>query len=59
MHGTLLYPVPAGHRLASQNSPLRGLPRIPKLAPHLRKRIAVWKRILLTELLRRARMQVR
>jgi hypothetical protein len=58
MHGTLLYPVPAGQRLAS-HSPLRGLPRIPKLTPHLRKRIAAWKRILLTELLRRTQMRVR
>jgi hypothetical protein len=59
MHGTLLYPLPAGHRLASRNSPLRGIPRIPKLAPNLRKRIAAWKRILLAELLRRTGMRVR
>ena len=58
MHGTLLYPLPTGHRFASQNSP-RGIPRIPKLAPNLRKRIAVWKRILLAELLSRAGMRVR
>ena len=59
MHGTLLYQLPAGHRLAGQNSPLRGIPRILKLAPNLRKRIAVWKRILLAELLRHAEKRPR
>jgi len=55
MHGTLLYPLSAGHRLARRNSPLRGIPRIPRLVPNLRRRIAVWKRILLAGLLRRNR----
>ena len=52
MHGTLLYPLPAGHRLTRRNSPPRGIPRILRLAPNLRGRIAAWKRILLAELFR-------
>lgn len=50
MHGTLLYPLPGRPRFAS---PRRPNMRIPKLSPGLRKRIAMWKQILLAELLRR------
>ena len=59
MHGTLLYPLPAGHRLPRRSSPLRGIPRIPRLAPNLRRRIAAWKRILVEELLRHAGKRTR
>jgi len=59
MHGTLLYPLPGRHRPTSQKNPLRGAPRTLKLAPDLRMRIAVWKRLLLAEFVRRARMRVR
>ncbi len=59
MHGTLLYPLPGHHRLANQKSPLPGVPRTPKLSSDLRKRIAVWKRVLLAELVRRTRMRAR
>ena len=59
MHGTLLYPLPAGHRLAKRSGPLRGIPRIPRLAPNLRRRIAAWKRILVEELLRHAGKRTR
>ncbi len=59
MHGTLLYPLPGRHQLASQKSPLRGVPSTPRLTPDLRKRITVWKRILLAELVRRTRMRAR
>ena len=57
MHGTLLYPLPGRHRLRCPKSALRGAPHAPKLPPDLRKRIAVSKRILPAELLRRARMR--
>jgi len=57
MHGTLIYPLPGRHRLASSKGSLGGVPRIPKLPPDLRKRIGVWKRILLAELLRRTGMR--
>jgi len=57
MHGTLLYPLPG--RLADGKRPFQGAPRIPKLPPDLRKRISTWKRILLTELFRRAGMRIR
>jgi len=59
MHGTLLYPFPGHHRLANPKSPRRGVPRTPRLSPNLRKRIAVWKRVLLAELFRRAGMRAR
>lgn len=52
MHGTLLYPLPGSARFAS---PRRPHMRMPKLSPGLRKRIAMWKQILLGELLRRTR----
>ena len=51
MHGTLLYPLPGRPRIAHPRS--QGIPRMPKLPPDLRKRIAMWKRILLAELLQR------
>jgi hypothetical protein len=59
MHGTLLYPLPGRSRLAGPGRRLGGIPRMPKLRPDLRKRIAMWKRILLAELLHRARIRIR
>ncbi len=50
MHGTLLYPLSGRPRFAPPKGP--GL-WIPKLPPALRKQIAMWKRILLAELLHR------
>jgi len=57
MHGTLLYPLTGRPRLATPKGP--GLPRIPNLLPGIRKQIAVWKRILLAELLHRIGMRRR
>lgn len=54
MHGTLLYPLPGRSQLARPKGPSQGMPRLPKLLPGVRKRIAMWKRILLAELLHRA-----
>ena len=51
MHGTMLYPLPGRSRFAASNG--RGLPRLPKFSAGIRKRIAMWKRILLAELLHR------
>jgi len=59
MHGTLLYPLPGHHRVAYRKTLLRGVPHIPKLSSDLRKRIAVWKRVLLAELVRRTGMRAR
>ncbi|MFZ3210486.1 MAG: hypothetical protein WA188_03150 [Terriglobales bacterium] len=59
MHGTLLYPHPAHPRLAGPKGRLQGIPRNPELPPDLRKRISMWKRIVLAELLRRAGIQSR
>ena len=59
MHGTLLYPLPGRPRFAGGKRPFQGTPRIPKLPPDLRKRISMWKRILLTELFRRGGMRIR
>ena len=56
MHGTLLYPLPGRARFASPGRPNM---RMPKLSPGLRKRIAMWKHILLAELLRRTRTRPR
>jgi hypothetical protein len=57
MHGTLLYPLSGQPRFAPPKS--SGLPRLPKLSPGIRKRIAMWKRILLAELLYRTGMRPR
>ncbi len=54
MHGTLLYPLPGRPRPAHSKGPCQGMPRMPKLLPDLRKRISMWKRIVLAELLSRA-----
>ena len=59
MHGTLLYPHPAQPRLAGSKHRLQGIPRNPKLTPDLRKRISMWKRVVLAELLRRAGIRSR
>ena len=52
MHGTLLYPLPGRARFGS---PRRSGLRMPKLSPRLRRRISIWKELLLAELLRRSR----
>ena len=57
MHGTLLYPISGRPRMARPKSP--GIPRVPKLSPYLRRRISIWKRILLAELLHRTRVRPR
>jgi len=54
MHGTLLYPLPGRPRLTG-----RKVPNIRKLRPGLRKRISMWKRILLAEFLHRAGVRSR
>ena len=59
MHGTMLYPHPGQPRLAGSKRRLQGIQRNPKLPPDLRKRISMWKRIVLAELLRRAGIRSR
>ena len=59
MHGTLLYPLPGRPRMARPKGSFQGMPRMPKLPPDLRKRISMWKRILLAELLQRAGIRIR
>ena len=59
MHGTLLYPHPGQPRLAGPKRRLQGIPRNPKLSPDLRKRISMWRRIVLAEFLRRAGIRTR
>jgi len=59
MHGTLLYPHPGQPRLTGTKRRFQHTPRNPKLEPELRKRISMWKRLLLAELLRRARIRPR
>jgi len=56
MHGTLLYPHPVQPRLGSSSG---RFPRNRKMPLDLRRRISIWKRLLLDELLRRARMRPR
>jgi len=59
MHGTLLYPHSGQPRLAGSKRRFQGTPRRPKLPPDLRKRISMWKRMVLAELLRRAGIRTR
>jgi len=59
MHGTLLYPLAVRPRLARPKRRLGGIPPNPKLPPDLRRRTSIWKRALLTELLRRAGLRAR
>jgi hypothetical protein len=59
MHGTLLYPHPGQPRLAGSKRRFQGIPRNPKLPPDLPKRISMWKRIVLAELLHRAGIRTR
>jgi hypothetical protein len=59
MHGTLLYPHPGQPRLTGSKRRFQGIPRSPKLPPDLRKRISMWKRIVLAELMRRAGIRTR
>ena len=56
MHGTLMYPQP---RLSGPSRRFPQVPRNHKLAPDLRQRISMWKRLLLEEFLRRARIRLR
>jgi hypothetical protein len=56
MHGTLLYPLPGRTRFVPSG---RSGMRMPKLTPGLRKRIRMWKQLLLAELLRRVRNRPR
>ncbi len=59
MHGTLLYPLRGRTRSIRPKGRFQGFSRIPKLPPDLRKRISMWKRILLAELLHRAGTRIR
>lgn len=59
MHGTLLYPHPGQPRLAGPKHQFQSIPRNPKLARDLRKRVSIWKRTVLAELLRRAGIRSR
>ena len=54
MHGTLVYPLAGRLRSARPKGAFQRTPNIPKLPPDLRKRISMWKRIVLGALLRRA-----
>jgi len=57
MHGTLLYPIGGRPRFVPPKS--SGVPRLPKLSLGIRKRIAMWKRTLLAELLYRTGVRPR
>ena len=59
MHGTLIYPLSGRPRFAGPKGRFQGIPRNPKLLPDLRKRISMWKRLVLAELIRRAGIRVR
>jgi hypothetical protein len=59
MHGTLLYPLPRRSRSTRPKGSFRGFPRVPELPPDLRKRIAMWKGILLAKLLHRSDIRIR